>query len=70
MAARTPKPKDPDPWDPSILVPYSRLQELLQVAGELQLLKDDILQLRRQNDALRSQFIELMDTFGDIKSYL
>lgn len=50
-----------------VVLPYSRLLELLQAAQAVEDLKRENKILSDQLGALRSQFTELMEVIGDLK---
>lgn len=56
--------------DIQVLIPYKDLMELLEASKQIEQLKKDNKRLHNKFDALRSQFIELMDAFGDLKRYV
>ena len=53
-----------------VLIPYKDLMELLEASRQIEQLKKDNKRLHKQLDALRSQFLELMEAFGDLKHYV
>lgn len=53
-----------------VLIPYKDLLELLEASRQIEQLKKDNKRLHKQLDALRTQFIELMEAFGDLKWYV
>ena len=53
-----------------VLIPYKDLMELLEASRQIEQLKKDNKRLHKQLDALRTQFIELMEAFGDLKRYV
>ena len=58
------------PFDPQVLIPYSQLVDLLEAADRLETIEDDLKYIRTAQDALRSQFTELMIAFGDLKRFV
>lgn len=56
--------------DLQVLIPYKDLVELLEASRQIEQLKKDNKRLHTKLDALRSQFVELMDAFGDLKRYV
>lgn len=56
--------------DLQVLIPYRDLLELLEASKEVERLKKDNKRLHAKFDALRSQFIELMDAFGDLRRHV
>lgn len=56
--------------DIQVLIPYQTLCELLDASKEVIKLRSEVQRLSVQQDRLRSQFIELMDAFGDLKDYV
>lgn len=56
--------------DFQVLIPYKTLCDLLEASKEVIKLRSDVHRLTVQQDRLRSQFIELMDAFGDLKDYV
>lgn len=53
-----------------VLIPYKDLCELLKASEEVKQLRSEVSRLSVQQDRLRSQFIELMDAFGDLRDYV
>ena len=53
-----------------VLIPYKDLKELLEASRQKEQLKKDNKRLHKQLDALRSQFLELLEAFGELKSYV
>lgn len=53
-----------------VLIPYKDLMELLEASRQIEQLKIDNKRLHKQFEALRLQFTELMDAFGDLRSYV
>lgn len=53
-----------------VLIPYKDLMELLEASRQIEQLKKDNKRLHKQFDALRSQFLELLEAFGELKSYV
>lgn len=53
-----------------VLIPYKDLMELLEASRQIEQLKKDNKRLHKQLDALRSEFVELMDAFGDLRRYV
>ncbi len=58
------------PFDPQVLIPYSQLVDLLEAADRLETIEDDVMYIRNAQDALRSQFTEMMIAFGDLKRFV
>lgn len=56
--------------DIEVLIPYKDLMELLEASKQIESLQKDNKKLHDKLDALRSQFVELMDAFGDLKDYV
>lgn len=56
--------------DLQVLIPYKDLMELLEASKQIEALKKDNKKLHEKLDALRSQFVELMDKFGELKAYV
>lgn len=56
--------------DFQVLIPYKTLCELLEASKEVIHLRAEVKRLSVQQDRLRSQFIELLDAFGDLKDYV
>lgn len=56
--------------DLQMLIPYKDLLELLEASKQIEQLKKDNKQLHKQFDLLRSEFIELMDAFADLRRYV
>lgn len=53
-----------------VLIPYKDLMELLEASRQIEQLKKDNKRLHIKLDALRSQFLELLDAFADLKRYV
>lgn len=53
--------------DIQVLISYKDLQQLLQASEQLDSIKKENRHLQDQMDALRGQFVELMETFREIK---
>lgn len=53
-----------------VLISYKDLMELLEASRQIEQLKKDNKRLHKQLDALRSQFLELLEAFGELKSYV
>lgn len=53
--------------EPMILLPYSQIIELMEVANCVKELKRDIERLSKQQGALRGQFYELMERFRELE---
>lgn len=53
--------------DIQVVLPYKDLLELLEASKQVGDLKADNKRLHDQMDALRSQFTELMDKFGELR---
>lgn len=53
-----------------VVLPYSRLLELLEAAHSVEDLKKDNSRLYDQMGALRSQFTELMDVVQELKDLI
>lgn len=56
--------------DLQVLIPYKDLMELFEASRQIEQLKEDNKRLHKQLDSLRSEFVELMDAFGDLKHYV
>ena len=56
--------------DIQVVIPYKDLVELLEASKEIKDLRSDNKRLYQQFDALRSQFLELMEQFGDLKRFV
>lgn len=56
--------------DPQVIIPYSRLCELLQAGEEAQQLRTEVKQLRREVDALRVIQRECIEKIGELKKLL
>lgn len=56
--------------DIQVVLPYKDLVELLQASKEIKELRSDNKRLYEQLGALRSQFLELMEQFGDLKRFI
>ena len=57
-------------YDPQVIIPYSRLCELLQAGEEAQQLRTEVNQLRREVDALRVIQRECIEKIGELKKLL
>lgn len=53
--------------DIQVLISYKDLQQLLQASEQLDSIKKENRHLQDQMDALRGQFVELMEAFRDIQ---
>ena len=53
-----------------VLIPYSQLVDLLKASEKVDSLTRDNLQLHDQLGALRSQFVELMEKFAELRSFV
>lgn len=53
-----------------VVMPYKDLMELLEASKMVLALQEDNRRLHEQLDALRSQFLELMEKFGDLRRYV
>ena len=53
-----------------VLIPYKDLMELLEASRQIEQLKKDNKRLHKQLYALRSEFVELMDAFGELRRYV
>ena len=56
--------------DIQVVIPYKDLVELLEASKEIKDLRSDNKRLHEQFDALRSQFLELMEQFGDLRRFV
>lgn len=56
--------------DIQVVLPYKDLVELLEASREIKRLEADNKRLHEQVGALRSQFLELMEQFGDLKRFV
>ena len=56
--------------EPQVIIPYSRLCELLQAGEEAQKLRKEVKQLRREVDALRVIQRECIEKIGELKKLL
>lgn len=56
--------------DIQVVIPYKDLVELLEASRQIESLKEDNKLLHEQLGALRSQFLELMEQFGDLKRFV
>ena len=57
-------------YDPKVIIPYSRLCELLQADEEAQQLRTEVKQLRKEVDALRVIQRECIEKIGELKKLL
>ncbi len=53
-------------FEPSVIIPYSKLCELLNAASEVKELQTELKRLERNQAALRYQFIELLEKFREL----
>lgn len=53
-----------------VLIPYKDLMELLEASRQIEQLTKDNKRLHKQLEALRLQFTELMDAFGELRRYV
>ena len=58
------------PFDPQVLIPYSKLVDLLEASERLGGIEQDMKRILKMQDALRSQMAELMIAFGDLKRFV
>ena len=58
------------PFDPQVLIPYSKLVELLEASDRLGSIESDVQRILKMQDAMRSQMSELMIAFGDLKRFV
>lgn len=56
------------PHDVQVVIPYDTLVELLRASDELPKMEDHIRCQDEQIGALRRQFTELMEAFGDLRN--
>ena len=56
--------------DIQVVLPYKDLVELLEASKQIESLKEDNKRLHVQLGALRSQFLEVMEQFGDLKRFI
>ena len=56
--------------DPQVIIPYSRLCELLQAGEEAQQLRKEIKQIRQEVDALRVIQRQCIEKIGELKKLL
>ena len=56
--------------DIQVVLPYKVLLELLEASKEIKDLRSDNKRLHEQLGALRSQFLELMDQFRELKDFV
>ena len=56
--------------DIQVVLPYKDLVELLEASKEIKELRSDNKRLYEQLGALRSQFLELMDHFRELKNFV
>lgn len=56
----------PDFEDFGVIIPYSRLCDLLQASAELKALRKDVKRLAEQQTALRGQFMEMMELLREL----
>ena len=56
--------------DIQVVLPYKDLVELLEASKEIKDLRSDNKRLHEQLGALRSQFLELMDQFRELKDFV
>ena len=53
-----------------VLIPYSQLMDLLKASETVDQLSADNKRLHDQLSSLRTQFVELMDAFGELRSFV
>ena len=53
-----------------MLIPYSRLMELLNAANRVEEMSDQVKQLLEQQGALRNQFTELMQKYKELHDFV
>lgn len=53
-----------------VLIPYKTLCELLDASEDVKQLRQEVKRLTDQQQALRSQFVELMEKFRELKDYV
>ena len=53
-----------------VLIPYSRLMELLNAANRVEEMSDQVKQLLEQQGALRNQFTELMQKYKELHDFV
>ena len=56
--------------DIQVVLPYKDLVELLEASKEIKVLRSDNKWLYEQLGSLRSQFLELMDQFRELKDFV
>ena len=56
--------------DIQVVLPYKDLVELLEASKEIKDLRSDNKRLHEQLGSLRSQFLELMDQFRELKDFV
>lgn len=56
--------------DIQVVIPYKDLVELLEASRQIESLKEDNKRLHEQIGALRSQFLELMEQFRELKDFV
>ena len=56
--------------EPQVLIPYKTLCELLEVAQEVPKLRREFDRLYKQQNALRVEFLQLKEAFGDLRRYV
>lgn len=56
--------------DIQVVLPYKDLVELLEASKEIKDLRSDNKRLHEQLGSLRSQFLELMDQFRELKNFV
>ena len=56
--------------DPQVIIPYSRLCELLQAGAEAEQLRKEVKKLRKEVDAMRVIQRECIEKIGELKKLL
>ena len=56
--------------EPQVIIPYSRLCELLQAGEEVERFRKEVKQLRKEVDALRVIQRECIEKIGELKKLL
>ena len=53
-----------------VLIPYTELLALLEASEKLDTILADYIQVKRELGALRGQFVELMEAFGELRDFV
>lgn len=56
--------------DLQVVLPYKEVVELLEASRRVEALTSELSYLRKEHDALRGQFVELMERFRELKDFV